>query len=216
MNITPKTESGRILRRIERAKPGWVFTRADFLDLSSTDNIGLVLARLENRGLIRRIARGIYDAPRRDPLLGELWPSVDSVVKAVTSKGKLRVQPTGVYAANLLGLSEQVPARVVLLTDGPSRSLRAGPMRIELKHTTPRNMAGAGRLIGLVIEAFRSFRRPADVTPAMIARLRDRLPAAERKKLLADLDLAPGWMLPALRALAEGGSAKKPSRKKAS
>ena len=201
MNITPKTESGRILRRIERAKPGWVFARADFLDLSSTDNIGLVLARLEKRGLIRRIARGIYDAPRRDPLLGELWPSVDSVVKAVTSKGQLRVQPTGVYAANLLGLSEQVPQRIVYLTDGTPRQVRFGRQQIVLRRTTPRNMATAGRTSGLVIQALR-YLGPRAIDDAVITTLRARLNANDRARLAADSALAPAWIGELMRRIA--------------
>jgi hypothetical protein len=66
---------------------------------------------------------------------------VEAVVDALVGKDKLRTQPAGVYAANMLGLSEQVPAKIVLLTDGISRSVRAGPMEISFKRTTPRQMA---------------------------------------------------------------------------
>jgi len=218
---SPRSLEQQIALRVRRSLRGRVFTPQSFASLGSRDAIDKALQRQVRQGALRRLSRGLYDKPRHDTLLGELWPSVDDVVKAVTAKGKLRVQPTGVYAANLLGLSEQVPARIVLLTDGSSRTLRAGPMRIELKHTSPRNMAAAGRLTGLVIQAFRSL-GPGGVTRARIARLRETLPAAERKKLLADLDLAPTWMWPALRALAEdpsasapgGASKKKPAHKR--
>jgi len=114
------------------------------------------LQRLVNRGALRRLARGLYDKPREDPLLGLLWPSIDDVVKALVGKDRLRLQPTGAYAANLLGLTEQVPARVEFLTDGTGRTVQVGPMRILLKRTTPRQMAAAGRSSGLVIQALRS------------------------------------------------------------
>lgn len=54
-----------------------------------------------------------------------------------------------------------MPARVVLLTDGVSRIVRAGPMWVVLKSTSPRNMAAANRLsgLGLVIQAFKSLGR---------------------------------------------------------
>ena len=133
---------------------------------------------------------------------GPLWPSVNAVVKALVGKDKLRVQPAGVYAANLLGLSEQVSAKVVLLTDGASRSVRAGPMQITFKRTSPRNMAAANRLSGLVIQAFKSLGQE-HITPQRLAHLRKILPTAERVRLLADLDLAPAWMRPLLRELAQ-------------
>ena len=114
------------------------------------------------------------------------------------------MQPAGVYAANLLGLSEQVPAQVVLLTDGASRSVRAGPMQLAFKRTSPRNMAAADRLSGRVIQAFKSL-GPEHITPQRLEHLRKTLPAAERARLLTDLDLAPGWMRPMLRELAQDG-----------
>ncbi len=127
---------------------------------------------------------------------------MEAVVKAVAGKHRLRVQPGGAYAANLLGLSEQVPAKIVLLTDGVSRTIRAGPMRIAFKRTSPRNMSAANRLAGLVIQAFKSLRRE-HITAARLEHLRKTLPAAERAKLVRDLDLAPGWMRPLIRQLVD-------------
>jgi len=144
--------------------------------------------------------------PREDPLLGTLWPSVEAVVKALSGKDRLRLQPTGAYAANLLGLSEQVPARVEFLTDGTSRTVQVGPMRIVLKRTTPRQMAAAGRSSGLVIQALRSLGLE-QIGSDRIERLRRTLPADERCALLDDLALAPTWMRPLLRELARKGKA---------
>jgi len=190
-----------ISRQVRRAKPGTVFTPALFAGLGGRAAIDKALQRLVARDELRRLSRGLYDKPRQDPLLGTLWPSVDAVVAALTGKDKLRLQPTGAYAANLLGLSDQVPARVEFLTDGTSRTVRAGPMQIVLKRTTPRQMAAAGRTSGLVIQALRSL-GPEHVTPERLERLRRSVPAAERRTLLADLAVAPGWMQSILRALA--------------
>lgn len=190
-----------ISRQVRRAKPGTVFTPALFAGLGGRAAIDKALQRLVARDELRRLSRGLYDKPRQDPLLGTLWPSVDAVVAALTGKDKLRLQPTGAYAANLLGLSDQVPARVEFLTDGTSRTVRAGPMQIVLKRTTPRQMAAAGRTSGLVIQALRSL-GPEHVTPERLERLRRSVPAAERRTLLADLAVAPGWMQSILWALA--------------
>ncbi|MEQ1686761.1 MAG: DUF6088 family protein [Burkholderiaceae bacterium] len=202
----PSSIDAAVARRVQRAASGAVFTPALFARAGSRSAVDKALQRLVERGVLRRLARGLYDKPRVDALLGTLWPSVDEVVKALSGKDKLRLQPTGAYAANLLGLSEQVPARVEFLTDGTSRTVQVGPMRIVLKRTTPRQMAAAGRSSGLVIQALRSL-GPAHIGADRLARLRRSLPAAERRALLDDLALAPTWMRPLLRDLAQGGAA---------
>lgn len=190
-----------LARRVRRSKPGTVFTPALFATLGSRAAIDKALQRQVARGELRRLSRGLYDKPREDPLLGTLWPTVDAVVAALSGKDRLRLQPTGAYAANLLGLSEQVPARVEFLTDGTSRTVKAGPMQIVLKRTTPRQMAAAGRTSGLVIQALRSL-GPDRVTPQRLKKLRHAVPAKERRALLDDLTLAPGWLQPTLKSLA--------------
>lgn len=191
----------QIARRVQRSARGTVFTPDSFAIVGSRAAIDKALQRMAARGQLRRLSRGLYDKPRHDEVLGTLWPSVDAVVKAVAGKDKLRIQPAGVYAANMLGLSEQVPAKVVLLTDGIGRTVQAGPMKISLKRTTPRQMAASGRLSGLLIQAFKSLGEP-HVTAARIERLRKSLPQEERTKVLRDIALAPAWMRPMLRELA--------------
>ena len=105
-----------------------------------------------DRRRIRRIARGLYDNPQTHPKLGILEPSAEQIVRAICSKEHTRVQPSGAYAANQLGLSTQVPAKLVFLTDGPSKRIIVGNRSIELKNRDPSTMAGAGKLIGLFIQ----------------------------------------------------------------
>ncbi len=191
----------QLSRRVQRSASGTVFTPDSFATMGSRSAIDKALQRMVARGELRRLSRGLYDKPRHDELLGTLWPSVDAIVKAVAGKDRIRTQPTGVYAANLLGMSEQVPAQVVLLTDGISRTVQAGPMKISFKRTTPRQMAAAGRLSGLLIQAFKSLGAP-HITPTRLQRLRQTLPVEERAKVLQDLALAPAWMRPLLREVA--------------
>lgn len=198
---SPDSVDSQIARQVQQSTPGTVFTPDVFALLGSRAAIDKALQRLVARGELRRLSRGLYDKPRHDELLGRLWPSVEAVVQALAGKDMLRTQPAGVYAANLLGLSEQVPVKVVLLTDGISRTVRAGPMQISLKRTTPRQMAAAGRLSGLLIQAFKSLGAPY-ITPERIERLRQNIPAQERAKVLQDIALAPAWMRPFLREVA--------------
>lgn len=201
-SASPNSIDTKIARRVQRSVRGAVFTPDSFAALGSRGAIDKALQRMVARGDLRRLSRGLYDKPRQDDLLGTLWPSVDTIVKAIAGKDKLRTQPTGVYAANMLGLSEQVPAKVVLLTDGISRTVQAGPMQIRLQRTTPRQMAAAGRLSGLLIQAFKSM-GVRHITPAHVERLRKNIPAVERAKVMKDLALAPAWMRSLLKQVAQ-------------
>lgn len=192
----------QILARIRGKGRGAVVVPADFLDLGSRQAVGVALHRLTKSGMIRRLARGVYDFPKRHPILGLLVPPPEAVARALAGRDRTRLQPAGAYAANTLGLSEQVPAKAVFLTDGPSRKVKIGPMTIELRQTTPRNMAAAGRLSGLVIQALRDL-GASHMTPERVAHLKRTLPADKRRELLNDLTVAPAWMHPILRDLAE-------------
>jgi hypothetical protein len=192
----------RILARVHGRGRGSVLVPGDFLDLGSREAVDLALHRLARKGTIRRLARGVYDFPKEHPVLGPLSPSADTVAKALAGRDRTRLQPAGAYAANALGLSEQVPAKVVFLTDGPSRTVKIGPTTIQLRRTTPKNMAAAGRLSGLLIQALRELGQE-HVTPARREHLKRTLPADKRKELVKDLPLAPAWMHPIFRELAE-------------
>ena len=191
----------RILAAAKRRGAGSVFVPTDFLALGSRRAVDVALHRLVKRGAVRRIARGLYDLPRTHRALGALAPSADAVARALAGRHGIRLQPSGAYAANLLGLTEQVPMRVVFLTDGATRRVRIGATTIELRRTTPRNMATSGRLSGMVIQALRAVGQ-RNLTPERIARLRRAIPAKERARLLKDLRFAPAWMHPHFRAIA--------------
>lgn len=198
---SPGSIDARILAAVHAKGPGSVFSPTDLLELASRSAVDVALHRLVEKQAIRRLARGLYDLPRQHPTLGPLLPSMESVAKALAGRDRTRLQPAGAYAANALGLTEQVPAKVVFLTDGPTRTVRIGATTIQLRRTTPKNMETAGRLSGMVIQAFRELGKD-HVTPERIAHLKRTIPAAKRKELLDDIRLAPGWMQPIFRDLA--------------
>lgn len=199
---SPQSIDSRILAAIVRRECGSVFVPADFLDFGSRQAVDIALHRLARKGTVRRLARGVYDFPKEHPVLGPLQPSAEDVALALAGRDRTRLQPSGAYAANALGLSEQVPAKAVFLTDGPSRTVKIGPTTIQLRRTTARNMAAAGRLSGLLIQALRELGKE-HVTPERRAHLKRTLPADKRRELLKDIRLAPAWMHPIFRELAQ-------------
>jgi hypothetical protein len=187
--------------RLIRKEPARVFTPADFLDLGTPHAVGMALSRMVRAGALRRVARGLHDVPRSHPLLGELRPSTDAVVQAVARRDGVVVQPLDVEATNLPGLSEQVVAKPVYETNGPSRKLRVGELEIEFRHRSPRRVTAAAESSNLVFAALRGLGK-AHVTMERVAHLQQMLPPRQRAQLLKDLPLAPVWMHPYLRHIA--------------
>jgi len=183
----------KIKNDIYKQKRGFVFTKYRFFDLGNPKTIAKVLERMVESGEIRRITRGIYDYPAKHPDFGVLPPDPNKIADALAEKDNLKIQPSGAYAANLLGLSEQVPAKFVFLTDGHSRTVQVGKLNIKLKKTTPKNMATAGRISGLVIQALR-YMGQENVDDRIINILKRKLSDKDKKILMADLRYAPVWI----------------------
>lgn len=192
----------QVLNRVLHEGKDHVFTPSDFADLGSRTAVATVLKRLKANGTIRQLGRGLYDVPRYDAKLGMLWPSLDAVVSALQDRDAVRLQPTGAHAANLLGLSDQVPMRVFYLTDGPTRSIKLGNMTVSFKQTTPRNMATAGRVSGLVIQALRWLGQ-SHVDSRTVKILQNRLDQSEKQQLLDDIRHAPAWIADVMRQVAQ-------------
>jgi len=183
----------KIVSRIYGKKRGWVFTPMHFLDLGSRMAVDQALGRLMKSGTIRRLARGLYDYPAKHPDFGILPPNYDRIAQALVGRDNLKIQPSGAYAANLLGLTEQVPAKIVFFTDGPNRKVQVGKRTIILKRTTPRNMATAGRISGLVIQALR-YLKQSNIDSTTIMKLKRRLSDNDKKTLMSDIRYAPAWI----------------------
>ena len=183
----------KIVSRIYSKGMGWVFTPNHFLDLGSRTAVAQALVRLVRAGTIRRLAHGLYDYPKKHPTLGELPANYERIAQALAGRDNLRIQPSGAYAANLLGLTEPVPARIVFLTDGSNRIVEVNKQQLALKRTTPKNMATAGRVSGLVIQALRYLGQD-NVDDKIIGVLKKKLSSNDKRQLINDLRFAPVWI----------------------
>jgi hypothetical protein len=194
--------ANKIVNRIYGHGKGWCFTPKDFVDLGSPESVRIKLFRLAKQQIIRRLATGLYDYPEKHEQLGLLSPSPDAVAETLARHDRIRVQPTGAYAANVLGLSEQVPAKVVYLTEGRARRVKLGNREIRLKQTTSQHMATAGRISGTVIQALRYIGNDR-LTAEHVRTLQRKLNVADKKCLRTDLIHAPAWMHKWLRQICE-------------
>ena len=191
----------KLRRQIEKRLPGAVFVTREFLELGSRAAVDEALSRLAHEGVIRRLGRGLYDFPRLHPVFGPVPADPDQIAAALARKTGSRLQSAGGQAANALGLSTQVPARAVYLTDGRRRSVQVGGQTIELRHAEPRSLAGAGRTEGMVIQALRHL-GPEQINAEVIGRLRQTLTAREKAALHREALSAPGWLVSILQEIA--------------
>ncbi len=113
--------------------------------------------------------------------------------KAIAEKNGIRIQPSGAYAANLVGLSEQVPGRIVFLTNGPSKKVKIGKLEIIFRTTREKTMHAAGTKVGLVIQALKNLGKDHidDIARVRVKRFLNGTTAAELKK---NLKYAPQWV----------------------
>src|ERR1051326_8526689 len=152
-----------ILRSLRAARVGSVFTSRHFADVGSAEAVRKALSRLVKAGKIRRIRRGLYDLPQPHPITGQTAPNIKATVAALMEGSHAQWQFTGAYAANALGLSDQVPAKIIILTDGVQRKMSLGKLVLIFRRAAPRNLLGAGHRSGLVIQALRYLKGSPDL-----------------------------------------------------
>ena len=203
---TPKsmqTMQNQILRRLWRFETGKAFSAKDFLDIASRTTIDVALAKLAAEGKIRRIRRGLYDTPKFNPALGgKLSPDIDEAARAIARRQHWTIVPEGAWAANLLGLSTQVPSKIVYLTDGPTKEIQIGRRSIYFRHAGPKVMAGLEGKPALVIQALR-YLGEDNVGTREIETLRSTLSPQERRHFLKNTRFSLDWVHDVAKRIAE-------------
>jgi len=201
-----KSVEGRVLAKVVRRGRGSVFFGMEFLDMGRPDAVRQALSRLARASIIRRIGTSLYHYPAiNEKLGGELPPAADAVAQAIARRTDSRIVAAGALAANLLGLSTQVPAKRVYLTNGPSRNIAVGSYSLSFRHVSPRRMASRGDISAMVFEALR-YLKQGNAAEEAAARLRRSLPAEAKAQLRRDLRHAAVWMRPLLERIMEAGS----------
>jgi len=183
-----------------------VWTPQDFLDLGSRNAVDQVLHRLTRNGDVRRITRGVYDKPSLNRLTSKpTHPDPRAVVKALARRDQASILVDGVTAANDLGLSDAVPARIVVHTDARLKPATLGNLQIDFKTTTPSRLHWAGRPAMRVVQALHCLHNAGgDTDPAVAKRLRTIFADPDHgadmvDDLRADMLTLPLWMQHILR-----------------
>ncbi|MFZ4263793.1 DUF6088 family protein [Sphingobacterium sp. HJSM2_6] len=189
------TESSKnqIQTKISKSSFGEIFFLDDFVKYGSSENIRKVLSRLEEEGIVIRLAQGIYLKPKKDPLLGVIYPTTEEVAKQIAQRDRARIAPTGVMALFLLGLTTQIPLKAVYLTDGSQREIKIGKRSIKFKKTVPRSFAIKDSLLHLIVQAFKEVGQEG-VTEDFLEKITSSIRRLESKVVDTQLRFTPVWI----------------------
>lgn len=188
----------KILTKIKKSKKGTLFINADFIDFANSKAVSKALERLTLKGKISRIARGFYTINKFSKLIGEVRPTTEEIALKICERDKARIMPTGPAALNALGLSTQVPMKLVYLTDGSPRKIVLGRRSILFKKTSTKNLSTIGPISGLVITALKSIGKGL-VYDHEIEIILKHLKNEKPQNIIHDIKIAPEWIRVILR-----------------
>jgi hypothetical protein len=189
----------KIVNKIKKHKRGKIFFADDFALLGSADSIRQALQSLQKSGLLVRVATGVYCYPQLNKYkwLDEKYilPTIGEIAHAIAKRDKIRIVPTSSHALNALGLSTQVPANEVYITDGAARRIQVGNGRgILFKHTSEiRRLSFKSELLMLIDSALREIGEE-NIRPQELEIIKEKLKYANQKDIDRDIDLMPIWV----------------------
>lgn len=191
------TYSNIVKQRISKMEKGTVFFPSDLSDTGVRPSvIQKTLERAAVADVIVRLGQGIYYVPKMDDKygLGMLYPSYEVVAQRIAERDSCHIIPTGAYAANLLGLSTQVPMNLLYLTDGTSKSIKLKNGKvIKFKHTSPKRMSYKNRTLMMLVLALEDIGKD-NITEEQTNRVKTLLYNIPLEQVKEDLHLMPAWI----------------------
>lgn len=195
--------NNKIIEYIKQKHCGSIFFADEFRKFGSNDAVRQALSRLCRKKFLVRLSAGIYLYPKIDKEIGVIFPSIETIAKVIAKREKTRLIPTGSYALNALGLSTQVPAKVVFLTDGTARIVKVGKKAtIKFKRTVAKNLSYKGKISLLAISALKEIGKDK-ATDEQLQKIKEALQYEKRENTIHDAGLASVWISTVLLKLIE-------------
>ena len=181
--------------RVMTAAQGDVFIPSDFADLAEPRIVSMYLGRMSADGTLEKVKRGVYAKPRKSDWLGtSVPPKSDEIAKAIARNFGWTVVPCGDTALNVMGLSTQIPAVWLYVSDGPYKTYRADGITLQFKHTDRKNeLIGISYQSALVIQALRALGKD-QIDYETIQKLKNRLSSKEKREMLRECQHITAWI----------------------
>ncbi len=180
-----------ILKEVENLPEGAVIRPKEFLHLGTRDAVDQAIKRLKDRNELMLIYRGAYVRPVKTRF-GVRAPAPEKVVESIAATSAETIVAHGAAAANSLGLTTQVPIKLVYLTSGPSRRFKLGAQVVELKSSPQWKLLPSHRAAGEAVRALDWIgeRRATEA----LTMLKRKLPESTLQELIALRSALPAWM----------------------
>jgi len=181
--------------RIDASEPGTVFVPSDFFDIAEAVKVNMCLFRLTESGDINRVMQGVYAKPRYSNLLNaNVPPRSDNIAKAIARNYGWTIVPCGDTALNLLGLSTQVPATVMYVSDGPYKEYNADGITLRFKRTNSKNeIVAVSYKTALMIQALKALGKD-NVSDDTLNKLSKVLDSSDKQKALSESQRITAWV----------------------
>ena len=184
----------QIKNDIQKAEVGTVFVPIDFVLLTDKKTASVCLTRLETEKIVSKIMRGVYYKPEYNDFLGEyVAPEPDAVAHALARNYGWTIVPCGDTALNLLGLSTQIPAAWVYVSDGTYKEYTYGHTTIKFKRTTNKEISKLSYKTALVVQALKALGKD-NVDDTVLIKLKNNLTDSEKQALLTEAKAATSWI----------------------
>jgi hypothetical protein len=192
------TIEDKIFTKIKKAKRGTLYFSDNFSSFGSAETVRRTLNRMVGEGELDRVSSGIFVRPQIDKIIGKITPKIEDIADAIARRDKAKIVPTGAYALNRLGLSTQVPMKIIYLTNGSARNIKVGNYTIAFIRTSPKNVAAIGKISRLAIQALKSIGKK-NISKMEIEQIQGALLKEKKAYLEHDLRIAPAWIKEIIR-----------------
>jgi len=182
---------------------GWAFSSSDLLEKFSRSQADNLLSELVKQGKIRRVVRGIYDYPKYSELLKKnLSPDIDQVARAFARKFNWRIEVSGDSALNMLGLSTQIVAKYIYLSDGANRTYDIMGTTLEFKKSSLKNIGFKHKESSLIVQALKTLGQE-HVTSDTIKKIRGQIDEKMYNKILKDTKTSTSWIYETIKDICQ-------------
>ena len=187
------------MRSIDDSKPHSIFFISDYADLGSAETIRKILHEATIAGILEKAGHGIYIKPK-DSRFGKVPIPLENIAREIADRDKCEILPTGSSAANLIGLSTQVPMNLSYITTGSTRTIKIGERKISFRHASPKNFAAKGRTMPLLIQGIKEIGEE-NISGADYEAISRFIKKQQDPYLNEDLSLAPVWIQKIIKKL---------------
>lgn len=181
-----------VMKSIDESQPHSIFFISDYADLGAAETIRKILHEATISGVLEKAGHGIYIKPKISRF-GKVPVPLEKIAREIAARDKCQILPTGSTAANLIGLSTQVPMNLSYITTGSTRAIKIGDRKISFRHASPKNFAAKGSVIPLLIQGIKEI-GAENISVVEYEAIRLFIDKQQDPYLQEDLQLAPAWI----------------------